>query len=190
MSDNKYYEMWKRQKPLLSLVPAIIFWFVSMVFFVFGLSFKNPIVLLGADLTTFIAISLSVSNTIIQVIGNDQEAEGLGVALMLGWMASYALGIGTNVVGLLSVLSIADSRLEWVIAIGLGTMIEVLPERLLVQFLKTYVTATRKPKQEQKHFKPIQQVPNSIPRAQKPAPKPSMYPTMKYRPINLPPEKR
>ena len=135
--DNKYYIWWKENKPTLSLVPAIVFWLVSMVFFIIGLNFKNPIVLFGVDLSLAIAIALSISNTIIQIIGNEQEAEGLGLALWIGWLGSYALGIGTNVAGLLSILSIDNTILEWTIAIGLGTMIEVLPERLIVQFLQT-----------------------------------------------------
>lgn len=136
--NNRYYDWWKDNKPLLSLIPALVFWVVSMIFFVVGLSFKNPIVMFGKDLSLAIAVSLSISNTIIQIIGNEQEQEGLGLALWVGWVGSYALGIGTNVVGLLSILSIENVILEWVIAVGLGTMIEVLPERLLVQFLKTF----------------------------------------------------
>ena len=135
---NKYYEWWKRNKPAMSLIPALVFWVVSMIFFVVGLSFKNPIILFGTDLSLGIAVSLSISNTVIQIIGNEQEQEGLGLALWIGWLGSYALGIGTNIVGLLSILSIENSMLEWIIAIGLGSMIEVLPERLLVQFLKTF----------------------------------------------------
>jgi len=109
-----------------------------MLFFMVGLSFKNPIVVFGIDFSLWIAVALSISNTIIQIIGNDQEQEGLGMALWVGWIGSYCLGIGTNVVGLLAVLSIENVYLEWIIAIGLGTMIEVLPEKLVVVFLKSY----------------------------------------------------
>jgi len=136
--SNKYYDWWKDNKPFLSLIPAVVFWVVSMIFFMVGLRFDNPIVIFGKDASLAIAVSLSISNTIIQIIGNEQEQDGLGVALWLGWMASYALGIGTNIVGLLTVFSIDNVYLEWIIAAGLGTMIEVLPERLLVQFLKGF----------------------------------------------------
>ena len=143
--NNRYYDWWKHNKPMLSLLPAIVFWLVSMIFFVVGLNFKNPIVIFNTDVSFWIAISLSLSNTIIQIIGNEQEQEGLGLALWIGWIGSYALGIGTNVVGLLSILSINSVVLEWVIAIGLGSMIEVLPERLVVQFLKTFKSKNYKP---------------------------------------------
>jgi len=136
--SNKYYDWWKQNKPFLSLIPAVVFWLVSMIFFMVGLKFNDPIYIFGKDVSLLIAVSLSVSNTIIQIIGNEQEQESMGVALWMGWMASYMLGIGTNVVGLMTVLSIGNVWLEWIIAIGLGTMIEVLPERLLVQFLKTF----------------------------------------------------
>lgn len=145
--ENKYYTWWKDNKPCLSLIPAIVFWVVSMIFFIIGLNFKNPIMLFGIDFSLMIAVALSLANTVIQIIGNDQEKEGLGLALWIGWIGSYMLGIGTNVVGLLSILAIDHVLLEWVIAIGLGTMIEVLPERLVVQFLKTM-----KPKKSQQEF--------------------------------------
>ena len=138
--DNKYYIWWKINKPRLSLFPAVVFWCVSMIFFMVGLKFSNPIIIIGQDLSNLIAISLTVSNTIIQIIGNEQEQDGLGFALWVGWIGSYLLGIGTNIVGLLSILAIDNIYIEWVIALGLGTMIEVLPERLLVQFLRGGIT--------------------------------------------------
>jgi hypothetical protein len=137
--SNKYYIWWKQNKLLLSLIPAAVFWAVSMVFFVVGLQFKNPVVMAGKDLSMAIAISLSVSNTIIQIIGNDQEQDEMGFAMWLGWIGSYVLGIGTNTVGLVSILGIENVYIEWSIALGLGTVIEVMPERLLVQFLKGFV---------------------------------------------------
>lgn len=141
--DNKYYRWWKENKLFLSLVPAIVFWLVSMVFFVVGLKFKNGIVFGGIDFSSAIAISLSLSNTIIQIIGNDQE-EDLGTAMWLGWIGSYLLGIGTNVVGLTSILDISNPYIEYSIAIGLGTVIEVMPERLLVAFLKGFKGFTKR----------------------------------------------
>jgi len=113
--SNKYYDWWKENKPFLSLIPAVVFWAVSMIFFMVGLKFNNPVVVFGKDASVVIAVSLSISNTIIQIIGNEQEQDSMGVALWMGWMASYALGIGTNVVGLLTVLSIDNVYLEWII---------------------------------------------------------------------------
>lgn len=153
--DNKYYAWWKENKPFLALFPAVVFWFVSIIFFMVGLKFNNPIVFFGRDLSSTIAIMLSISNTVIQVIGNDQEQEGLGFALWIGWIGSYTLGIGTNVVGLLSILQIDNAILEWSIAIGLGSMIEVLPERLVVQFLKGFKPKKHRGNESQKPFRPM-----------------------------------
>lgn len=154
--SNKYYEWWHDNKPLMALIPAVVFWLVSMIFFVVGLKFSNPIFILGWDASMAISISLTISNTIIQIIGNEQEAEGMGVALWFGWIASYVLGIGTNIVGLLSILAIENTNLEWGIAFGLGTIIEVLPERLLVLFLKTWEGHKKKGS----GFRPQQNRPN------------------------------
>lgn len=153
-NNNQYYVWWKRNKPALSLLPAIIFWAVSVIFFMVGLNFKNPIIVGGIEVSKYIAIALSISNTIIQIIGNEQEQEGLGMALWIGWIGSYALGIGTNVVGLLSILAINNVILEWVIAVGLGTMIEVLPEKLVVQFLKTVQPSKGKSKYPPQQSRP------------------------------------
>lgn len=138
MSNNRV-GWWNTNKLKLALIPALAFWITSMLCFVFGLSFQNPVgVLLGKwDISIWIAIMLSLGNTIIQIIGNDQEAEKLGPVLTIGWYASYALGVGSNVNALLSILHINSVGLEWVICISLGSMIEVMPEKLLVMFLKS-----------------------------------------------------
>lgn len=161
MNNNKYYQWWKDNKSFLSLIPAAIFLVVSMAFFVVGLKFENPIVLFGKDLSMWIAVSLSLSNTVIQIIGNEKEAEGMGMPLYVGWLASYALGIGTNIYGIMSIVSISNVYLEWIVACTLGTMIEVLPEKLFVQFLKELSKKNMKPvdfhkpsNQHQGHNKP------------------------------------
>lgn len=164
--SNKYYFWWKSNKPLLALFPAIVFWFTSMLFFMVGLRFNNPILVLGWDASTTIAVLLTLSNTFIQIIGNDQEADNMGMALYIGWIASYLLGVGTNVVGLLAILDVQNGNLEWAIALGLGTIIEVLPERLLVMFLKTWEGGKKQPNKPS--FNP-QQRPNTPYRPDAPA---------------------
>lgn len=134
---------WTENKLKLALLPALIFWVVSGICFVFGLSFENPIgvSLAGLDLMIWVAIGLSIANTVIQIIGNDQD--DISTVLFVGWMASYALGIGSNVNTLLSVLHVDSVFLEWTICIALGAMIEVLPEKLLVIFLKSIENKSR-----------------------------------------------
>jgi hypothetical protein len=141
---------WNQNKLKLSLLPAVIFWVVSALCFVFGLSFKNPIgfSMGGLDVSMWIAIGLSIGNTIIQIIGNDQ-GEKLNGIMLWGWLASYALGIGSNINTLLGVLRIDNIFLEWVVGLSLGSMIEIMPERLVVTFLKSL--DFKKPKQEEVH---------------------------------------
>lgn len=127
---------WKNNKMFLSLIPALIFWGVSMVFFVVGLKFGQSLIIFGFDVAQIISISLAISITVVQIIGNDTGWSEADLPLRIGWLGSYMLGIGTNVVGILSILSIESKNMEFVIALGLGTMIEVMPERLLVKFFQ------------------------------------------------------
>jgi len=166
MSNNQYYEWWRDNKPLLALVPAVVFWMVSMIFFVVGLRFNNPLLVFGKDVSTIVAVALTISNTVIQIIGNEQESDRMGIALWIGWIASYVLGIGTNISGLASVLSVQSVNLEWAIAFGLGTMIEVLPERLLVMFLRTWTGSAKLKafRPQNRPYNPNSPVMNKIPK--------------------------
>lgn len=163
---------WNENKLKLALAPAVIFWLVSMACFVFGLSFKNPlgVTVGGMDISLTIAIALSLANTFVQIVGNDQKKEEMDTLFYFGWMASYLLGIGSNVNTLLGILGFSNIYIEWAVCLGLGTMIEVLPEKLFVQFLhsmgggKGYAQSTQTinsnvPQQPQKDIY------NTIPRA-------------------------
>lgn len=133
---DTYYSKWLDFKPKLALGPAMIFWVLSIVFFIVGLKFEKPMIVFGIEISKWVGLAAGLAITFIQVLGNDQEGEA-GLAMTLGWYASYALGIGTNVNGLLSVFNIENTYLAWVIAGSLGVMIEVLPEKFLVQFLRS-----------------------------------------------------
>lgn len=125
-------------KEWLGLVAAVIFWVVSMIFFVYGLSIENRTgIIIGKwDLVFFLAFSLSVANTIVQVIGNDQTKEELGFVLWGGWIASYMLGIGSNINFLYELIAVSIPIVKFLICVGLGVMVEVIPERLFVRFLR------------------------------------------------------
>jgi len=130
MNYNKYKEIknWAR------VAVSLIYWAASMIFFVVGFSFSNPIVIFGKDVSVPLAVALSIANTIIQISGNGDEDKDLIDNVI--WFASYVLGVSTNYIGLTMLLNMNDPNLERVIAGSLGTMIEVLPERMLVKFLK------------------------------------------------------
>lgn len=127
-------------KEWIGLSASPVFWFASLICFVLGLQFKSDTLILlpgiGIDLTTLFSIGLGLANTAIQIVGNDSEREELGMALWLMWIASYMLGIGSNVNFLYSKIALSSPILQFLVCWGLGTMIEVAPERLLVKFLR------------------------------------------------------
>ena len=128
------YDKYKAFKPYLGLFVALIFWSASFIFFIVGMSFDTELVVFGKNIITAVSVALALAITIIQVAGNgDKDIEGLDLVV---WLASYALGIGTNVYGLSVVLNMNNPNLEWLVAISLGIIIEVSPERQLVKFLK------------------------------------------------------
>lgn len=111
----------------IAVIPALIFWVVSVQFFIMGLSLHDQ-----TGYMKMIAIALAVANTIIQLIGWDSDPNELGPLLFWLWIASYVLGIGTNIVSLVGILQIQNVFLKWIISGALAFMIEVSPERLFV----------------------------------------------------------
>lgn len=127
-------------KDWVGVSAAPVFWVASLICFVLGLSFKQGtgIYIPGTamDLAMLFSIGLGLANTAIQVVGNDTEKEDLGMVLFLLWGASYALGIGSNVNFLNTVIGLDNKVLQFMVCWGLGIMIEVAPERLLVRWLR------------------------------------------------------
>lgn len=116
----------------LALIPSIIFWVASIIFFIRGLSFGDT-----TGWMMYIAFALAIANTAIQVIGNDSTIEEIGIVLFLGWLASYVLGVSSNVNSLLQIIHIDNDILHWSVCVALGAMVEFLPERFWVLFWKT-----------------------------------------------------
>lgn len=130
-----YYSEWKKFKPMLGLLVALIFWSASVIFFIIGMSFDTELIFFGVNIITYVAIALAAANTIIQVGGNDDES--MDTLERVIWLSSYALGIGTNIYGLLIVFNMKNQLLEAIVAVALGIIIEVSPEKQLVKFLKS-----------------------------------------------------
>lgn len=159
---------WEDNKLRLALLPALLFWAVSMLCFVFGLSFNTGIGLTlgGIDFSLAVAVALSLSNTFVQIVGNDQDPDKMDGWFKFGWWASYALGIGSNVNALLGIIGIESVLSLYLVCFGLGTMIEVLPEKLLVQFLQSIRVETKVYTQPQQQGKPQQShILQNLPRA-------------------------
>lgn len=135
-----FVETWNKYKMWLAPFVAIFLWLISVICFVYGLSFKNPILIMTKDVSLFIAFGLSLSNTAIQVLGNGMKLESDntdGVFFWI-WIASYALGISSNTNTLLQVLGIESKVLEWIIAIALGAIIEIAPEKMIIMWLRSF----------------------------------------------------
>ena len=133
MMNNVTYKEW------LGLPAAFIFWVVSIFCFVLGLAFKSQtgfVIPVIGDVAVLFSFGLGIANTIVQIIGNDHTKEELGMVLFLGWMGSYMLGIGSNVNYLYDLIAIQHPFLQFLVCFGLGTMVEVIPERLVVRFLR------------------------------------------------------
>lgn len=128
-------------KDWVGVSAAPVFWVASLVCFVLGLSFKSGTGILipgtNLDLIILFSIGLGFANTAIQIVGNDTDKDDLGMALWLMWGASYMLGIGSNVNFLYTVIGLNNLLLQFLVCWGLGIMIEVAPERLLVKFLRS-----------------------------------------------------
>ena len=127
-------------KDWIGLSATPVFWLASLICFALGLAFKTSsgVFVPGTtiDITFLFSIGLGFANTAIQIVGNDTEKEDLGIALLLMWGASYMLGIGSNVNFLYSIIGLSNWLLQALVCWGLGIMIEVAPERLLVRWLR------------------------------------------------------
>lgn len=131
--DGAGYKDW------VGLSAAPVFWVASLICFVLGLAFKGDGVYLPGipfDLSILFSLGLGFANTAVQIVGNDTNREDMGMALLLMWIASYMLGIGSNVNFLYQKIGLDSQILQFLVCWGLGVMIEVAPERLLVKFLR------------------------------------------------------
>lgn len=144
-------ELWNEYKMWLAPLAAIFLWIISVICFVFGLSFKNPVMVMSIDATLYISFGLAMCNTIIQLIGNDMDFGDNDKTFWWIWIASYVLGISSNTNTLLQILGLNNIWLEVLIATSLGAMIEIAPEKLVKMWLRSLKTS--KPKTQQPYVK-------------------------------------
>ena len=127
-------------KEWIGLAAAPVFWIASLVCFVLGLAFRQDSGIfihgIGIDMTMLFSVGLGFANTAIQIVGNDTDRSDMGMALWLMWIGSYMLGIGSNINFLNQRIGLDTQILQFLVVWGLGVMIEVAPERLLVKFLR------------------------------------------------------
>lgn len=188
---------WNTNKMKIAPFAALIMWAISVLCFVFGLSFNSPLIAFGKDIGVYLAFALSVANTIIQLIGNGQKFEKDDWVFQVIWIASYALGISSNTNTLMQTIGIDNRFLEWVIALSLGSMIEIAPEKLIILWLRSesknvqqqpkkkinYTPQPQQTKYQPKH-KPAHMVQQNTPRYGNPAHVPqNNRPAPPYHPI-------
>jgi hypothetical protein len=163
MISEKTYAIWK---PRIGILASITMLVVSIFFSQYGFSFSDT-----TGWGIWIGLALSLSITIIQLSGGIEE-NGKDWLMWIVWLGSYAYGIISNVKGISDFMAGSDSLyFRWMVAVSVGTMIEIAPERLLKLalvtnrkvFIKEEVTAQNKPVTSSK--------PSPLPYAPKPSDK-------------------
>lgn len=124
--------IWSNIKPYGAVLASIALWFISVIFFVVGFSFGTELVFFGNNVAMPVALAISLVNTVIQIVWNDERDDIMDWVL---WGCSYVVGIASNIYGLRIILNMTDPRLELALAISLGAMIEIAPEKLLLKGL-------------------------------------------------------
>lgn len=126
--------IWKDKiKPYVAILAAFALWVVSVIFFIVGFSFGTQLNLFGKNIAIVVAFVISCVNTFIQITWNDEREDVVEWAM---WLGSYVVGIASNIYGLMAILNMTDPMLERALSIGLGAMIEIAPEKLLLRGLK------------------------------------------------------
>lgn len=136
---------WNTYKMYAAPFVALVLWGISVICFVFGLNFKNPLIVMGTDISLPFSFALAMCMTVIQVVGNGRDNKDDGIFKWI-WWASYVLGISSNTNTLLGILGLNNTLLEWGVAVPLGAIIEIAPEKLIVMWIEALPT---KPQQQQ-----------------------------------------
>lgn len=180
MISEKTYTIWK---PRFGILAAGMLLVISIYFSQYGFSFKDT-----TEWGVGIGLALSIAITIIQLAGGLEE-NGKDYLLWVVWVVSYVYGITSNVKGLLDFMGNRE-YFTWAIAISVGVMIEIAPERLFKLALMNSRKAFIRPdKQEETKGQPKQITPSkpSFPQKQSPT---YMKPTEKQTPSVVPSWKR
>jgi hypothetical protein len=144
---------WNIKKMNIAPILALGLWIISALCFVFGLNFKNPmgISLWGVDLGIIVASMLSIIMTGVQLMGNGKSLKELqrdDPIFFIGWVATYFLGIASNVNTLLMILGVSNIYLEGIIAVSLGAIIEIMPEKIIIRWLKAQTPEVKLPNKD------------------------------------------
>jgi hypothetical protein len=119
-------EKWEEIKLKLAVAGALIFGGLSILFSMLGLSFSTA----EASWAWLVGLFMAMGITIIQLVGN--TAGKKDTIFVVIWMASYAYGITANVIGITGLMSEINPIFMYLIAVPMGILIEIVPEKLLI----------------------------------------------------------
>lgn len=135
--QNNGESLWNEVKPVFMIVGAIIIWVISFILFIVGLRFNQALMVWGRDLTIPVSAGIATVITIVEMSLVDSVLDDEKDWILIGiGIACYILGITVGYLALMSLLSLADPRLQKVVSITLAFIFEVGPERLLLAGLR------------------------------------------------------
>lgn len=118
-------KQWEEIKLKMAVGGAIIFGCLSILFSMLGLSLTTEI-----TWAWLVGLFMAMGITIIQLVGNSAGKKDSIFTVI--WIASYVYGITANVIGITGLMSGISPVFMYMIAVPMGVLIEVVPEKLLI----------------------------------------------------------
>jgi hypothetical protein len=118
-------KQWEEIKLKMAVGGAIIFGGLSILFSMLGLSMSTEV-----TWAWLVGLLMAMGITIIQLVGN--SAGKKDTIFTVVWIASYIYGITANVMGITGLMSGVSPVFMYMIAVPMGILIEIVPEKLLI----------------------------------------------------------
>lgn len=118
-------KQWENIKLKLAVGGALIFGGLSILFSMLGLSLSTEI-----TWAWLVGLCMAMGITIIQLVGNSAGKKDTIFTVI--WIASYVYGITANVIGITGLMSNINPVFMYLIAVPMGILIEIVPEKLLI----------------------------------------------------------
>ena len=118
-------KQWEEIKLKMAVGGAIIFGVLSILFSMLGLSMSTEV-----TWAWLVGLLMAMGITIIQLVGNSAGKKDSIFTTI--WIASYIYGITANVMGITGLMSGISPVFMYMIAVPMGILIEVVPEKLLI----------------------------------------------------------
>jgi hypothetical protein len=118
-------KQWEEIKLKMAVGGAIIFGCLSILFSMLGLSLSTEV-----TWAWLVGLLMAMGITIIQLVGNSAGKKDSIFTVI--WIASYVYGITANVLGIIGLMGGISPVFMYMIAVPMGILIEVVPEKLLI----------------------------------------------------------